>query len=62
MNETEQERAQRSIALRTVPVILKHGDRRLQVNSFLNEVKVVIRRKLMRMWWRNWGWMVRKKT
>ena len=62
MYETEQERVQRSIALRTVPVILKHGDRRLQVNSFLNEVKVVIRRKLMRMWWRNWGWMVRKKT
>ena len=30
--ETVQEHAQRSIALRTVPVILKHGERRLQVN------------------------------
>ena len=59
--ETEQEHAQRSIALRTVP-ILKHGDRRLQVNSFLNELKAVIRRILMRMWWRNWSWMVLKKT
>ena len=27
--ETEQEHAQRSIALRTVPVILKHGERHL---------------------------------
>ena len=60
--ETEQKHTQRSLALRTVPVILKHGDRRLQVNSFLNELKAVIRRMLMRMWWRNWGWRVRKKT
>ena len=35
--ETVQEHAQRSIALRTVPVILKHGERRLQVNCFLDE-------------------------
>ena len=32
-----QEHAQRSIALRTVPIILKHGERRLQVNCFLDE-------------------------
>ena len=35
--ETLQEHAQRSIALRTVPVIFKHEDRRLQVNRFLDE-------------------------
>ena len=35
--ETVQEHAQRSIALRTVPVILKHGERRLQVSCFLDE-------------------------
>ena len=35
--ETVQEHAQRSIALRTVPGILKHGERRLQVNCFLDE-------------------------
>ena len=35
--ETVKEHAQRSIALRTVPVILKHGERRLQVNCFLDE-------------------------
>ena len=35
--ETVQEHAQRSIALRTVPVILKHGERRLQVNCFLDK-------------------------
>ena len=35
--ETIQERAQKGIALRTVPVILKHGERRLQVNCFLDE-------------------------
>ena len=34
---TVQEHAQRSIALRTVPVILKHGERRLQLNCFLDE-------------------------
>ena len=34
--ETVHEHAQ-SIALRTVPVILKHGERRLQVNFFLEE-------------------------
>ena len=32
-----QEHAQRSIALRTVPFILKHGERCLQVNCFLDE-------------------------
>ena len=36
-DETVQEHAQRSIALRTVPVILKHGERRLQVSRFLDE-------------------------
>ena len=35
--ETVQEHAQRSIALRTVPFILKHGERCLQVNCFLDE-------------------------
>ena len=30
--ETVQEHAQRSIALRTVPVILKHWERSLQLN------------------------------
>ena len=35
--ETVIEHAQRSIALRTVPVTLKHGERRLQVNCFLDE-------------------------
>ena len=49
--ETLQEHAQGSIALRTVPVILKHGDRRLQVNRFLDEGSgTVVRRMLMRMW------------
>ena len=38
--ETVQEHAQRSIALRTVPVILKHEERRLQVNCFLDEGSV----------------------
>ena len=36
-NETVKEREQRRIALRTVPVILKHGAKRLQVNCFLDE-------------------------
>ena len=36
-SETVQELAQRSIALHTVPVILKHGERSLQVNCFLDE-------------------------
>ena len=35
--ETVQEHEQRSIALCTVPVILKQGGRRLQVNCFLDE-------------------------
>ena len=36
--ETVQEHEQRSIiALRTVPVVLKHWERRLQVNRFLDE-------------------------
>ena len=35
--ETIQEHEQRKIALRIVPVILKHRDRRLQVNCFLEE-------------------------
>ena len=35
--ETVQEHAQRSIALHTVPVILKHEERRLHVNCFLDE-------------------------
>ena len=35
--ETVQEHAQRSIALRTVPVILKQWERRLQFNCFLDE-------------------------
>ena len=35
--ETVQEHAQRSIALCPVPVILKHGERNLQVNCFLDE-------------------------
>ena len=35
--ETVQELAQRSIALHTVTVILKHGERSLQVNCFLDE-------------------------
>ena len=35
--ETVQEHAQRIIALRTVPVILKHWERRLQVSCFLDE-------------------------
>ena len=35
--ETVQGHAQRSIALCTVPVILKHGERSLQVNCFLDE-------------------------
>ena len=37
VDETVQEHAQRSIALPTVPVILTHGERRLQVNCFLDE-------------------------
>ena len=36
-HETVQKRAQRSIALRTVPVILKHRERSLQVNCFLDK-------------------------
>ena len=35
--ETVQEHARRSIALCTVPVILKHGERHLQVNCFLDK-------------------------
>ena len=35
--ETVKEHEQRRIALRTVPVILKHGAKRLQVNCFLDE-------------------------
>ena len=35
--ETVQEHTQRSIALHTVPFILKHGERCLQVNCFLDE-------------------------
>ena len=35
--EKIQEHEQRRIALRTVPVILKHGNRRFQVNRFLDE-------------------------
>ena len=35
--ETVHEHAKRSIALRTVPDILKHGERRLQVYCFLDE-------------------------
>ena len=35
--ETVKEHEQRRIALRTVPVILKHGTKRLQVNCFLDE-------------------------
>ena len=35
--ETVQEHEQRRIALRAVPVILKHEDRRLQVNCYLDE-------------------------
>jgi len=35
--EALQEHAQRSIPLRTVPVILKHGERCLQVSCFLDE-------------------------
>ena len=35
--ETVQELAQSSIVLHTVPVILKHGERSLQVNCFLDE-------------------------
>ena len=36
-HETAQEHSQSSIALRTVPVILKHRERRLKVNCFLEE-------------------------
>ena len=48
--ETMQEHAQTSIAhaLRTVPVILKHGEKRLQVNCFLDEGSDTS--MLMRMW------------
>ena len=35
--ETVKEHEQRRIALRTVPVILKYGAKRLQVNCFLDE-------------------------
>ena len=35
--ETVQEHEKRSIAMRTFPVVLKHGERRLQVNRFLDE-------------------------
>ena len=37
--ETVQELAQRSIALHTVPVILKHGERSLEVNCFLAVIR-----------------------
>ena len=37
--ETVQEHAQRSIALCTVPVILKHGERSLEVNCFLAVIR-----------------------
>ena len=36
-HETVKKHEQRRIALRTVPVILKHGTKRLQVNCFLDE-------------------------
>ena len=45
--ETVQEHAQRSIALRTVPVILKHRERRLNLIVSWTNVNV---RMLMRMW------------
>ena len=35
--ETVQKHAQTSVALRTVQIVLKHGERRLQVNCFLDE-------------------------
>ena len=47
--ETVQKHEQRGITLCTVPVILRHGDRRLQVNCFLDEGSDTC---YVKMWWR----------
>ena len=59
--ETVQELAQRSIALHTVPVVLKHGERSLQVNCFLDEGSDTsyVNEDVVEEYY--WGWMVGRK-
>ena len=59
--ETVQEHAQRGIPLHTVPVILTHGERSLQINCFLVKGSDTsnVKEDVVEEYY--WGWMVGRK-